>query len=109
MVIDNIHIGALLIGQKPGPRHGDDLPCLDGFEQNGDEPASREFAKRSAGQHHPWPQDGFGMIPRKRSVSVPAGEPVSLTSQRRPSARTGRDMQTRDGLGSKKPRTSDPG
>src|SRR5262249_36258915 len=43
--IDHIHVAALLISQDRGARHGDNLPWLDRFEENGDELVSYELAK----------------------------------------------------------------
>src|SRR5262249_60449874 len=45
VIIYHIHVAALLIGKDRGSRHGDDLPWLHGFKEDGDELVGRELAK----------------------------------------------------------------
>ncbi len=45
LVIHDIHVAALLIGEDRGARHGDDRLRLHGFKKDGDELIGDELAK----------------------------------------------------------------
>ena len=45
LVVDDIHVAALLIGEDRGARHGDDRLRLHGFKKDGDELVGDKLAK----------------------------------------------------------------
>ena len=45
LIVDHIHVAALLIGEDRGARHGDDRLRLHGFKKDGDELVGDELAK----------------------------------------------------------------
>jgi hypothetical protein len=45
VIIDHIHVSALLVGQDRGSRHGDDLSWIDRFKHDRDELTSYELPK----------------------------------------------------------------
>src|SRR5215471_6997930 len=48
VIIDHVHVAALLIGEDRSTRDGDDLPRLDGFKENRDELIGNQLAKINA-------------------------------------------------------------
>ena len=69
VIIDDIHVAALLIGEDGGTRDGDDLLRLDGFQEHGDELVGDELAKLDTSRRL-GPQNRIRNDPADRNVSV---------------------------------------
>src|SRR5262245_15577033 len=65
VIIDHIHIAALLIGEDRGTRDGDDLPGRDGFQEDGNEFVCNELAKADSARRL-FPQDRIWNDPADR-------------------------------------------
>ena len=129
LIVHNIHVTALLIGEDGGARHGDDQLRLHGFKKHGDELVGHKLTKVDAARRF-LPPDGIRNDPAEKEcvgilcdrvideVELPdlaIDPPVRKAKsdlhriEFRPSRNTHRATRGRGASVPKRPRTSGPG